>query len=39
MSRDIVVLMGSPRKGGNKDRLVSAFIEGANTAYGFGWRL
>ena len=32
MSRDIVVLMGSPRKGGNTDRLVSAFIEGAKTA-------
>jgi multimeric flavodoxin WrbA len=32
MSKRIVVLSGSPRKGGNTDRLTEAFIEGAKTA-------
>ena len=31
MSKNIVVLSGSPRKNGNTDRLVAAFIEGAET--------
>ena len=31
MSNNIVVLSGSPRKNGNTDRLVSAFIEGAES--------
>jgi multimeric flavodoxin WrbA len=31
MSKNIVVLSGSPRKNGNTDRLVSAFIEGAES--------
>lgn len=32
MSKNIVVLSGSPRKGGNTDTLAAAFIEGAQTA-------
>lgn len=32
MSENIVVLSGSPREGGNTDRLVAAFIAGAETA-------
>jgi multimeric flavodoxin WrbA len=32
MSKHIVVLSGSPRNGGNTDRLTEAFIEGAKTA-------
>ena len=31
MSENIVVLSGSPRKGGNTDRLAAAFIEGAKS--------
>jgi len=32
MSKNIVVLSGSPRKGGNTDTLVASFIEGAKSA-------
>ncbi len=32
MSKNIVVLSGSPRKGGNTDMIADAFIEGAKTA-------
>ena len=32
MSENIVILSGSPRKGGNTDRLVAAFTEGAESA-------
>ena len=32
MSNNIVVLSGSPRKGGNTDKLVDAFVEGAKSA-------
>ena len=32
MSNNIVVLSGSPRKNGNTDRLVAAFVEGAMSA-------
>jgi multimeric flavodoxin WrbA len=32
MSENIVLLSGSPRKGGNTDRLAVAFIEGAESA-------
>ena len=32
MSQNIVVLSGSPRKGGNTDGLVAAFIKGAESA-------
>ncbi len=32
MSKNIVVLSGSPRKGGNTDMLAAAFIEGAESA-------
>ena len=32
MSKNIVVLSGSPRKGGNTDMLAAAFIEGAQAA-------
>ena len=32
MSNNIVVLSGSPRKGGNTDRLAVAFVEGAESA-------
>ena len=32
MSKSIVVLSGSPRKGGNTDMLAAAFIEGAEAA-------
>ena len=32
MSNSIVVFSGSPRKGGNTDRLVAAFIDGAESA-------
>lgn len=32
MSKNIVVLSGSPRKGGNTDILAAAFIEGAESA-------
>jgi len=32
MSKNIVVLSGSPRKGGNTDMLAAAFIEGAENA-------
>jgi len=28
MSKNIVVLSGSPRRGGNTDKLAAAFIEG-----------
>ena len=31
MSKNIVIISGSPRKNGNTDRLVSAFIEGAES--------
>jgi multimeric flavodoxin WrbA len=29
MSKNILVLIGSPRKGGNTDKLVDAFVAGA----------
>lgn len=32
MSKNIVILSGSPRKGGNTDRLVDAFVSGAKAA-------
>ena len=32
MTKTIVVLSGSPRKGGNTDRLAAAFVEGAESA-------
>ena len=32
MSRNIVLLSGSPRKDGNTDKLASAFIEGAESS-------
>ncbi|MDR3238712.1 MAG: flavodoxin family protein [Clostridiales bacterium] len=32
MSKNIVILSGSPRKGGTTDKLVSAFMEGAEPA-------
>ena len=32
MSNNIVILSGSPRKGGNTDRLAAAFVEGAEAA-------
>lgn len=32
MGKRIVVLSGSPRKGGNTDMLAAAFIEGAKSA-------
>ncbi|MCL2164139.1 MAG: flavodoxin family protein [Oscillospiraceae bacterium] len=32
MSKNIVVLSGSPRKNGNTDRLAAAFVEGAESA-------
>jgi len=32
MSKNILILSGSPRKGGNTDRLVAAFKEGAESA-------
>jgi multimeric flavodoxin WrbA len=32
MSKNIVILSGSPREGGNTDKLVAAFIEGAKSA-------
>ncbi|MDR3090128.1 MAG: flavodoxin family protein [Desulfobulbaceae bacterium] len=32
MANNIVLLSGSPRKNGNTDRLVAAFVEGANAA-------
>ena len=32
MSQNIVILSGSPRKGGNTDKLVAAFKEGAESA-------
>jgi len=32
MSNSIVLLSGSPRKGGNTDRLAAAFMEGAESA-------
>lgn len=32
MSKHIVVLSGSPRKGGNTERLTEAFIDGAKVA-------
>ncbi len=32
MSKNIVLLSGSPRKGGNTDMLAAAFIEGAQAA-------
>ena len=32
MSRNIVILSGSPRKNGNTDKLVAAFVEGAESA-------
>ena len=32
MSKNIVVLTGSPRRGGSTDRLTAAFIEGAESA-------
>jgi len=32
MSKNIVVLSGSPRKEGNTDRLAAAFIDGAKSA-------
>ena len=32
MSRNILVLTGSPRKGGNSDLLADAFIKGAKAA-------
>lgn len=32
MSSNLVVLSGSPRKGGNTDRLAVSFIEGAESA-------
>ena len=32
MSKNIVILSGSPRKNGNTDRLAAAFVEGAESA-------
>ncbi|MDR0826491.1 MAG: flavodoxin family protein [Desulfovibrio sp.] len=32
MSKNIVILSGSPRKGGNTDRLAQAFVDGAKAA-------
>jgi len=32
VSKNIVVLSGSPRKGGNTDKLAAAFVEGAQSA-------
>ncbi|MDR0396474.1 MAG: NAD(P)H-dependent oxidoreductase, partial [Oscillospiraceae bacterium] len=32
MAKNIVILSGSPRKGGNTDTLVDAFIEGAKAS-------
>ena len=32
MSKNIVLLSGSPRKGGNTDKLAGAFIKGAESA-------
>ena len=33
MSKNIVILSSSPRKGGNTDKLAAAFIEGALVMY------
>jgi multimeric flavodoxin WrbA len=32
MSANIVILSGSPRKGGNTDHLAEAFVDGARSA-------